>query len=113
MTPHHQTLSGLSMPTQLDTPDGDKSGLSEADTSTSTTTSGMPSPGVVDQDLAHMETQLDNWTTELKRNVLVSCGISMAGWQDSDQFVSKCSSLLISLNYVETATFITAFTDRS
>ena len=71
MTPGHPSFHGLSAPTQLETPDSDKSGISEADTSTATTTSSMPSPGVVDQDLAHMEAQLDNWTLELKRNVLV------------------------------------------
>ncbi|XP_072019825.1 centrosomal protein POC5-like [Amphiura filiformis] len=70
MTPIHRSYNGISMPTQLETPDSDKSGVSEADTSTATTTSGMQSPGVVDQDIAHMEAQLDNWSLELKRNVL-------------------------------------------
>ena len=61
-------LSRMSAPSQLmDTPGSDTSTMTEADTSSATA-----SPAVLDQDIARMEAQLDDWSFELKRNVLVS-----------------------------------------
>ncbi|XP_033624864.1 centrosomal protein POC5-like [Asterias rubens] len=65
MTPVRSYMSGLVATATPETPDSDASTLSESDLSRG---SGM-SPSV-DQDLARMEANLDNWSLDLKRNVL-------------------------------------------
>ena len=67
MTPVRPFLSGLVATATPETPDTDASTVSESDLSRS----GVMSPSV-DQDLARMEANLDNWSLDLKRNVLVS-----------------------------------------
>ena len=66
MTPVRPGISGLIASATPETPDTDASTASESDLSSNTVTS--PS---VDQDLARMEANLDNWCLDLKRNILV------------------------------------------